>query len=368
MQKFLIAAMFLLVTIVTKAQQEGVIEKAPNDIKVTTPDYKKQKIVTVKIKGDKVKEDKITIEIDGDKIKVNGKDAGQIKDVDVTIGTNSITFNSLSPKILELRRNLETQKRLNGVLHELQHHNNFDYFFKDRAILGIGMKKVDDGVAITNITESSGAEKAGLKEGDIITKINDTPIVNEMDITKIVNAEKPGAVMEITYKRNGKEQKTKATLGKREMDHEALGMPLNIEPFESQNNLPDLYGHLDEMRPMEKFNFDFNGTMPDMQIFGNGEFPGFSNTPKLGLTLKETESGTGLEVTDIEENSAAAKAGLQKGDIVTTVAGNTISSITDIKKSVAENHKKPFEIKYLRNGKEQKTEIKFPKKLKEVEL
>jgi serine protease Do len=120
---------------------------------------------------------------------------------------------------------------------------------------------------------------------------------------------------------------------------------------------------------MENFNFDFKGEMPDMQIFGNGKnWSGFPAAPKLGITLKETETGNGLEVTDIEENSAAAKAGLKKGDIVTTVAGDAISSVMDVKKAVAENHTKPFEVKYLRNGKEQKTEIKFPKKLKEVEL
>ncbi len=369
MQKFLIAAIFLLGTLVTKAQQEGIIEKAPDEVKGSVNKGQKQKVVTVRLKGDKAKEEKITIEIDGNKIKVNGKDVADVKDIDITIGNNSFQFNSISPRVLQFKKFNDDQRRLNEVIGKMQDRKNLQLFYKDKAILGIGMKKVDGGVEITSITEGSGAQKAGLKEGDIITKINGKSIISEMDITKLVNAEKPGATMDITYKRDGKEKTTKATLGKREMNHDAFEMPGMLQ-FEGQDNLFNQpFAEVSPLAPMENFNFDFKGEMPDMHIFGNGQnLAGLLGAPKLGITLKETESGTGLEVTDVEENSAAAKAGLQKGDIVTTVAGDAISSVMDIKKSVDKNHTKPFEVKYLRNGKEQKTEIKFPKKLKEVEL
>jgi serine protease Do len=377
MQKYLIAAILLLGTVVTKAQKEGVIEKVPDDIKVITPDSKKQKIVTIRIKGDKAKEEKVTIEIDGDKIKVNGKDVADVKDIDVTIGNTSTMLHMLNPKIMELRKkNALKQEHLKDLMSKLRDRKNLHLFYKNTAVLGIGMKKVDGGVEITGITEESGAQKAGLKDGDIITKINGKPIVNEMDITKMVNDEKPGTTIEITYKRNGKEQKTTATLGKREMNHGAFEMPM-ISPFGDQDHL--LEGSpLAQISPMENFNFngdlseenfnfDFKGDMPEMQFFGEGAYNN-TPTPKLGLSLKETETGKGLEITDIEENSAAAKAGFQKGDIVTHVAGESINNVQDIKKAVQNNKAKPFEIKFLRNGKEQKADIKFPKKLKEVAL
>lgn len=60
------------------------------------------------------------------------------------------------------------------------------------------------------------ADKAGLKDGDIITKINDMTVGNQGSITTIVGEYKPGDTVQITYLRDGKEQTTKLTLAKYE--------------------------------------------------------------------------------------------------------------------------------------------------------
>lgn len=58
------------------------------------------------------------------------------------------------------------------------------------------------------------AAKAGIKEGDIITKINEYTVGGAASITSIIGAYKPGDTVTVTYLRDGKERTTKLTLAK----------------------------------------------------------------------------------------------------------------------------------------------------------
>ncbi len=69
-----------------------------------------------------------------------------------------------------------------------------------------------DGVVILNIQDQGAADKAGLKEGDIITNIDDDIISTKGDFEEIISYHSPGDVIEVTYKRNGKTQNTRVTL------------------------------------------------------------------------------------------------------------------------------------------------------------
>jgi len=58
------------------------------------------------------------------------------------------------------------------------------------------------GILITGTTENSPAEKAGLKEGDIITKINQTEIRDLRTFGKLLRGMKPGDEIQVSFKRN----------------------------------------------------------------------------------------------------------------------------------------------------------------------
>ena len=63
------------------------------------------------------------------------------------------------------------------------------------------------------VASGSPAEKAGLKNGDIITKINSKTVGKDGSLSSILGEYRPGDKITITYLRGGKEQTTTVTLG-----------------------------------------------------------------------------------------------------------------------------------------------------------
>jgi putative serine protease PepD len=68
------------------------------------------------------------------------------------------------------------------------------------------------------ITKGGPADKAGLKPGDVITKLDDTTIDSGPTLIGTIWTHKPGQKVKITYKRDGEESTTEVTLGSRKGD------------------------------------------------------------------------------------------------------------------------------------------------------
>lgn len=76
-----------------------------------------------------------------------------------------------------------------------------------------------------------------------------------------------------------------------------------------------------------------------------------STKPYLGVYSSKNRNGNGIVIDRTVNNSAADKAGIQAGDIVTAMNGNTINSVSDLR-SELKNHKAgdAVTIQYVRNG------------------
>ena len=65
-----------------------------------------------------------------------------------------------------------------------------------------------------NSVQSGGpAEKAGIKDGDIITKVNGYEVGKVASVASLVSEYEPGDTVEVTVIRDGKERAFKVTLG-----------------------------------------------------------------------------------------------------------------------------------------------------------
>lgn len=71
------------------------------------------------------------------------------------------------------------------------------------------------GVKLDGVSEGSPAEKAGLKEGDIIVKLADKPVESVEGLFEFLIEKKPGDTLDVVVQRDGKEHTFKVTLGTR---------------------------------------------------------------------------------------------------------------------------------------------------------
>ncbi|TWG02606.1 S1-C subfamily serine protease [Streptomyces brevispora] len=88
-----------------------------------------------------------------------------------------------------------------------------------RAALDITGRTVVDssyqpaGVALVSVSKGGAAEKAGLRVGDIITKLGDTPVTTITSLSEALASDKPGQRVTVTYVRSAAERTTEVTLG-----------------------------------------------------------------------------------------------------------------------------------------------------------
>ncbi len=75
--------------------------------------------------------------------------------------------------------------------------------------------ELSNGVSVT-ITSKSGADKAGLKNGDVLLQLNEKPIRTFSDVSAFMRTTKPNDNVQVKYERNGTVQTTTATLGEHE--------------------------------------------------------------------------------------------------------------------------------------------------------
>jgi len=72
--------------------------------------------------------------------------------------------------------------------------------------------KTGTGVSVIEVSKDGGAEDAGIRVGDIITKIDNTPVEGYADLSFAIGSHRQGDKVQVTYLRNGKENTVTVTL------------------------------------------------------------------------------------------------------------------------------------------------------------
>ncbi len=276
----------------------------------------------------------VVVEVKGDKVYVDGKlvdEKNKNNDVNVRVMKVRDTENFRYPR----SRNLFTTT--NGF--------NFDYS-ADKAMLGVTTQEVEGGVEVQSVTKGSGAEKAGIKEKDIITMINDDKIEDPDDLTEAVQKYKAGDKISVSLLRDKKPMKLTA-----ELSSWKSTMKMDIAGFKNFNV---------DMGDIERY-------LPRTPIApriwtGNG--------PRLGLSVQDNDDGKGVKVTEVDqEDSYALKAGIKVDDIIIEGEGKPINNADDMVNLVRQNKDKvSITLKIVRNGKTQDIVVKMPRKLRTADL
>ena len=69
------------------------------------------------------------------------------------------------------------------------------------------------GVVVYQVQSGSGADRAGLKQGDVITALNGQAVADPNSFRNAIASTPPGSEITLTVKRGGSEQQVRATLG-----------------------------------------------------------------------------------------------------------------------------------------------------------
>jgi len=152
---------------------------------------------------------------------------------------------------------------------------------------------INQGVVVAQVMPDSPADKAGIKERDVITSVNDKAIEDFSELANAIGLKSPGQEVSITLMRNGKEREVKATLANAEDGASA-----------SNSGAPEA----------SKLAKGLNGA-----TFG----PIAEDNPLAGEV-------DGIAVTDVQAGSPAARAGLRPGDVITSINREQITEVSQL--------------------------------------
>ncbi|MFN0275671.1 MAG: PDZ domain-containing protein [Chitinophagales bacterium] len=200
----------------------------------------------------------------------------------------------------------------------------------NKAFLGVMTETTEnnEGVKITEVIENTAASEAGLKEGDVILKIDEKTVESTNNLIEVLSRYEPGDKIQITYTRENKPGTTSATLKENEKYTDWKEYELKMEDWgkEYEKNWQDW--------KMDSSRFTF------------GE-KGF-----LGVIINDMDDKAGVEISEIVENSAAEEVGLKEGDIINSIDGKEMKNFDDVLEAI--QNTKPgdvINVNYSRDGK-----------------
>ena len=182
------------------------------------------------------------------------------------------------------------------------------------------------GVLLGKIVPDSPAAKAGLKESDVVMEINGQRVEGTEQFRRMIREIPAGRSAQFTVWRDGRSQSVEVTLGKSVMRHSdtfvAPAMPGNFAiQIPEMPEMGDLYTSGSWASSRTRLGIDAENL--------DGEFGNYFGAP----------DGEGILVRGVFPDTPAAKAGLKAGDVITSVNGERIRSVGELRAKMAE--KKP---------------------------
>jgi serine protease Do len=194
-----------------------------------------------------------------------------------------------------------------------------------RGYLGVGIQPLDEGIAdslglqkdhgelVSRVEPGEGAAKAGIRQGDIITKVNSKDVNPDQTLSFIVATLPIGSRVPIEIIRDGKRQQLIAVLGERPSDEKIASLGGGA-------------GGATEDEPFSK-NDEKSNALATRESLGLAVQP---LTAEISRQLGLKGELKGLVIGAVDPSSDAATKGLQRGDVILSVNYKPAGTAADI--------------------------------------
>jgi len=178
----------------------------------------------------------------------------------------------------------------------------------------LGLKHAG-GAIVSSVSPGSAADKAGVKQGDVIESFNGQPVQEFNSLRNRVAATAPGTTADLTIVRDGAEKH------------------LSVK--------------LDEANPSKiARGGDGEPDSEDKAALGVSVAP---LTPEMASRLG-TKSSEGLVVQNVDPDGRAADAGIRSGDVIESVNRQPVKSVDELRSALKRNADRPVLLLINRQG------------------
>ncbi len=176
--------------------------------------------------------------------------------------------------------------------------------------------KSQNGAFVQSVVDKSPADKAGIKEKDVIVKIDDQKIENSFQLKNIIGSKNPGDKVSLTIIRNGKTIKLDVKL-------------------EEMNKDEVLASDSDAIKPeiIEQLGIKVSNITPSLK-------------QRYGLENDEK----GVVIINVDPRSIGASTGLREGDVIKEIGNMEIKNIKDYRRAIAKLKKGKAYIFLIKRG------------------
>ncbi|WP_375428656.1 Do family serine endopeptidase [uncultured Sphingomonas sp.] len=194
-----------------------------------------------------------------------------------------------------------------------------------RGYLGVGIQTIDDDLAsalglpkdhgelISRIEPGEAAQRAGLRAGDVVTRVNGRDVSPDQTLSYLVAAAPPGAAVRLDVIRDGRPLTINATAGTRP----------SAEQIAALNGGPGADGLPEDTGPAQR--------VPTANPLGLNVVP---LTPQIARSIGIEPTVTGVAVAGVDPSSDAAQK-VRRGDVIVSVNRQPVRTAAELNAAVA---------------------------------
>jgi serine protease Do len=153
------------------------------------------------------------------------------------------------------------------------------------------------GALVGEVTAGGPAAKAGIVNGDIITAIDGQPVVDNRELRLKISQMTPGTPVKLKIFRDGRERDVTVTLGELPVENQVAQTGPSQESSVDGISVENL-------------------------------------TPQIARQLQLSADITGVLVSNVEQGSAAADAGLRRGDVIQEVTRTPVRNVAEYRQAL----------------------------------